>query len=280
MRAKYFHRNLAFDLGIRTTTIAATAQQTPGVIACRYENNRTLWVHITATSTRSSTVLLYTDMPSPLVTTPASLTPQLIGAEGHRNIYRFSLQPLQAVLLQSAGSTRMKPPYVLNAVEWPPIDGATVVNYWGKHRRDHLPPSPPPSPPPPPPPPPIKCSHGKSTPPGYACYANACNSDDGRVRTGSCGSDICNPAPKSPATIALCAEVDNTHDNATAIAAARCDAFEGCHSFGTSQEYSPSQSRCPTTSGRPLRTGVCFKFFRSGSKNMTSGTHWTLFAKA
>ena len=181
-------------------------------------------------------------------------------------------------MLQPAGSTRMKPPYILTSVEWPPIDGANVVNYWGKHHRDHLPPSPTPSPRPSPPPP-LKCSRDKPPPPGYTCYSNACNSDDGPVRDGSCGSDICNPAPKSPSVIALCGEVDNTHGNATAIAATRCDAFEGCHSFGTSQEYSPRQSRCPTMSGRPFREGVCFKFFRSGSGNRTSGTHWTLFAK-
>jgi hypothetical protein len=74
------------------------------------------------------------------------------------------------------------------------------------------------------------------------------------------------PVMIPPAAASLCLEVDNTYGNATAIAAARCNAYTGCHSFGSDRDYAPSPRRCPPASGTaPLKNGVCFKYFISSA---------------
>jgi hypothetical protein len=220
--------------------------------------------------------------------------PKFIRTEGTQHVFTFSLAPEQAVLLQPAGSVRLTPPYVLKAVSWPPIDGASVENYWGKHYRAQLPPHPaPPAPPPPGPHPPspaprITCNSSSALPAGYECYSNACNIDSGALHGGTCGGSICEPQlmqharaksePVPPAALALCATVSDEHGNATAIAAARCNAYAGCNSFGTNPIYEPGS--CHDDPGpEPVTNGVCFKFFRSAAGNRTKGKGWTLFAK-
>ena len=255
-----------------------------------YDQNKTVWAHVAATllgSTRS--VTFYTDMAPPLVSTPASVSPKFVRKEGGQNVFAFSLQPGQAVLLQPAGALPLPTPYTVKPVSWPTIDGKVVENFWGKHYRAVFPPGPAPSPPhphprppspPPAPAPTLSCDADKA-PEGYTCVANACNSDHGKVN--SCGADICNPdedGAMPPAVVALCAEVDDAHGNATAVAAAQCNAYSGCHSFAAGPAaYSPSQRRCPTKSGSVLPRGVCFKFFRSGAANQSSSHGWTLYAK-
>ena len=259
-------------------------------ISAFYANHSTVWVDITATALGSSrNATLYTDMAPPLVTTPSVLAPTFVKTVGGKNLYSLQLGPGQSVLLQPAGSTPLGKA-VVRAVDWDPIEGVNVTNFWGKHRRAALPcpansrgalpglgncrgpPVPPPAPPPPPPaPPPVTCV-SKASPEGYECFDNRCAFDEERVKQ-HCGDDICfhshnlaetdsKGSASAAATVTLCSLVSNTHSNASEIAAARCSAYDGCHSFASCPAYT---LRCNGTA----TDSVCFKFFRSGPSNFT-----------
>ena len=271
-----------------TASIGAMSAEGGYNVSGLYQNRTTVWLHVTATAAGAARqVELVTDMAPPLVTTPASLSPKLERTEGTgRYVYSFGLEPGQAILLQRTGATPLVDPTVL-PVTWPGLDGTRVQNYWGKHKRTAFPPRPtpaptPPRPPAPPPPPAVKCSPaGGSAPAGYTCFSNMCAFDGARPagKTG-CGHDICHPSaagrPTSGSALAaLCSLV--TGENATAVAAARCNAYPGCETVASNPVYTPGH--CSSGQGGDDAGGVCFKFFRSGKAGFHPDTGWTLLTK-
>ena len=229
-------------------------------------------------------VELYTAMPHPLVVTPASVAVTHLRTEGvgagQQEVYSLRLLPTQAVLLQPAGATAASSVKVA-PVAWPKLDGVQVQHYWGKHRRTAFPPMPPPPPRPhphpSPPSPPVTCKQ-TSTVPGFTCYDSHC-AFDGPAVPAQCGHDICHPTNGHPSTAdkALCVLVDAAPGNASATAAARCDAHPGCHSFGRCPEYTPRH--CTNSNSEPVGAGVCFKYFQAGKAGLTPASGWTMWVR-
>ena len=256
-----------------------------------YTAGKTDWVHLTATALgEERQVELYTDMPHPLVVTPASVAVEYLRTEGAQQVYSLRLSPTQAVLLQPAGATPAASVKVA-AVAWPPLDGVHVENYWGKHQRTAFPPMPPPPPPPPPPrphpphpapapAPTVTCKQTAAVP-GFTCYDSHCAYDGPPVRV-QCGNDICHPANRHPSAAdqALCVLVDAAPGNASATAAARCDAHPTCQSFGRCPEYPPRHCNISNT-GESVEggAGVCFKYFEAGKAGLTSASGWTMWVR-
>ena len=260
-----------------------------------YAEHTTVWIRITDAAlgfARNAT--LYTDMAAPLVITPAAVVSKFVKKVGKQTLYSLQLAPGQSVLLQPAGSTPLKKA-VVRAVPWEPIEGVNITNFWGKHRREALPcpansgrhgicrapPVPPPPPPPPPSRPPILCA-SKAAPDGYECFDHRCAFDEEPVKM-SCGGDICTPGALtlvqktgSAAIAALCSLVPDTHNNASDIAAARCNAYDGCHSFSSCPQYLPGHCNDSKTGGGD---GVCFKYFRSTAANFTHALGWTMWTQ-
>jgi len=248
-------------------------------------------VHITATALGGERqVELYTDMPHPLVASPASVAVTYLRTEGgagqqqQQKVYSLCLLPTQAVLLQPAGAA-VAASVKVAAVAWPKLDGMQVQHFWGKHHRVAFPPRmPPPAPrpyphPSPPPSPPVACKQVAAVP-GFTCYDSHCAFDGPSVPAQSqCGHGICNPANGQPSVAdeALCVLVDAAPGNASATAAARCDAHPGCHSFGRCPEY--TARHCRSNSSEPVGGGVCFKFFQAGKAGLTPASEWTMWVR-
>jgi hypothetical protein len=253
-----------------------------------YAAGKTDWVHLTATALGGERqVELYTDMPHPLVVTPASVAVTHLRTEGAgQQVYSLRLLPTQAVLLQPAGATPAASVKVAS-VAWPKLDGVQVQNYWGKHQRTAFPPMPPPPPPHPHPPhpapapaPAVTCKQ-TATVPGFTCYDGHC-AFDGPSVPAQCGHDICHPANGHPSAAdqALCVLVDAAPVNASATAAARCDAHPSCHSFGRCPEY--TSRHCSNNNSEPVEesAGVCFKYFQAGKAGLTPASGWTMWVSA
>lgn len=240
-------------------------------VSGQYTAGKTIWIHVTATAAgQERSVELYTDMASPLVVSPKSISATFLRKEGAQNVFSLALLPSQAVLLQPAGATPATSVKV-RPVTWPKLNGSDVENYWGKHRRKAFPPMPPPPPPPRPDPhptPPVTCN-GEGVA-GYTCYEHRCAADD--KHTGSCGTDLCHPAfkkppPTDPASVALCMGIPSG-PNATNVAVARCNSFKGCTTVARSSLFHNCRGE-----------GVCFKYFTSGKAGLTVDSSWTAWVK-
>jgi hypothetical protein len=262
-----------------------------------YRLGKTEWVHITATALGTSRHLeLVTDMAAPLVVTPpfaetGGARAEFLRNDGEHNVYGVTLEPSHSLLLQPAGSSVPTSPLHVSASAWPSLDGGgDGANYWGKHKRMHFPPmpAPPPPRPHPPPPPPIDCSSSEKIP-GYTCYESHCAGDGKPYPKANCGYDLCHPSSSigtpapvpTPPTNALCAIIPSG-PNATAVAAARCKAYEGCTTFAQSPAYTPAHCKARRLKGVGDGNGsggVCFKFFTSGKDGLSPATTWTAWVK-
>ena len=256
-----------------------------------YKHGKTEWVHLAATSLGNTRHLeLITDMAAPLITSSATggIRAELLRIEGEHNVYRLTMDPSQAVLLQPAGSLVPTNPLHVSASAWPLLNGSgDGANYWGKHKRMHFPPMPPPPPPPPPrprppaPSPAVTCASSSGKVPGYTCYETRCAGDSKPYPRENCGDDLCHPSSSDselllPPTDALCALVPDG-PNASVVAAARCSDFDGCTTFARSPAYTPGH--CKSTSlddvGDGSSGGVCFKYFTSGKAGLSPARTWT-----
>ena len=95
-----------------------------------------------------------------------------------------------------------------------------------------------------------------------------------------CGHDICHPGGAlDPASAALCTRVIG--GNATAVAAARCNAYPGCETFASCPDYGPSKCSSAHRDGGAVHTdeGICFKYFKAGKAGFHPDGGWTLFTK-
>jgi hypothetical protein len=217
---------------------------------------------------------------------PSATDAKFLRKDGAQNVYSLVLRPGQAVLAQAAGSKPDAGGVKVAAVPWPKLDGVDVENYWGKHKRTSFPPMPPP-PPSPPPPPPVTCA-SVVPPDGYDCFEHRCAFDGDPVKA-NCGNDICHPSAMGDSRVAaLCSVVPTTHANASDIAAARCNAFEGCRSFASCPQYPASHCTASALGGETSSSysevgsdsgGDCFKFFTSGQRNFTVAAGWTMWTK-
>ena len=104
---------------------------------------------------------------------------------------------------------------------------------------------------------------------GYACTDGYCSADSSGAGTGArggCGTDICskngNPSP-------LCSPLSCRSGNFSQCAreaAAKCDAFPGCSSFGLSIAYWKGH-------------GVVGKYFTSGRSSYSRDSGWQMWTR-